>query len=304
MKKFPGLMGGLFRGLANSTRGVFNKLFGMPGSSPARPSYVVPMGGGAMGGKGGAPMMGAAGARGAATTGRFASGARAGQRYYKVGNQFASAAQYKAAGGLGAMGRAGNMMGAASPYMMMGGLALGLGRQFLDNTNSAAGKAMGMGAGILGGAGTGAMLGSMIGPIGTVVGGVVGGLIGGVNSYMNEYVTKEVPKLDKNLVSSIRDQKMGGKTTMTRMADGQIAGGSGSSVILSPKGTFFTDKKDYITASTNNPLNSKGGTSSGNFTINGTLRLDSGNSSMNIDFDKLSASEKQQLVQIVVAGMK
>lgn len=302
MKKFPGLMGGLFRGLANSTKGVFNKLFGMPGSSPARPSYVVPMGGGAMGGKGGAPMMGAAGARGAATTGRFASGARAGQRYYKVGNQFASAAQYKAAGGLGAMGRAGSMMGAASPYMMAGGLALGLGRQFLDNTNSAAGKAMGMGAGILGGAGTGAMLGSMIAPgIGTVVGGVIGGLVGGVNSYMNEYVKKEVPKLsNKNALDQIE------KTQMATVKTGYMADGAvlpNGNVIKTAKGDMYSlAPKDVV--SIGQPGSGGGGTSSGNFTINGTLRLDSGNSSMNIDFDKLSASEKQQLVQIVVAGMK
>ncbi len=309
MKKFPGLMGGLFRGLANSTKGVFNRLFGMPGSSPARPSYVVPMGGGAMGGGAmggrGGPMMGpmgATGARGAATTGKFASGPRAGQRYYQVGGQFASAAQYKAAGGLSAAGRLGNMMGAASPYMMLGGLALGIGRQFLDNTNSAAGKAMGMGAGILGGAGTGAMLGSMIGPVGTLVGGIVGGLIGGVNSYMNEYVTKEVPKMSNDKAISKLDNMTFASNKTGYMADGQIAGGG--SVIFSPAGTYFTDKKDYVTASTNNPLNGNGGTTNGNITVNGTIKLDTGNSSMQVDFEKMSASEKQQWVQIVVAGMK
>ena len=242
-------MGGLFQGLANRTKGVFNRLFGMPGSSPARPSYVVPLGGmGGPGGAGGAGamMMGGAGARGAATTGRFASGPRAGQRFYKVGNQFSTYADYRAAGGLSAAGRFGNMMGAASPYMMLAGLGLGLGRQFLDNTNSAAGKAMGMGAGILGGAGTGAMLGSMIGPVGTLVGGVIGGLVGGVTSYMNEYVTKEVPKLNnKSLISSIKDRRFEGKTTMTRMADGQIPPGQ-DRAILTSAGTYFPNKKDYI----------------------------------------------------------
>lgn len=304
MKKFPGLMSGLFRGLANSTRGVFNKLFGMPGSSPARPSYVVPLGGGgAMGGKGGAMMgPGGAGARGAATTGRFASGSRAGQRYYKVGNQFASASQYKAAGGLGAMGRAGNMMGAASPYMMMGGLALGLGRQFLDNTNSAAGKAMGMGASVLGGAGTGAMLGSMIGPVGTIVGGIVGGLVGGVNSYMNEYVKKEVPKLsNKNALDKIEKTKMASVKT-GYMADGAVL--PNGNVIKTAKGEMYGLAPKDVVSIGQPSSNSGGGTSNGNITVNGTIKLDAGNSSMQVDFDKMNASEKQQWIQIVVAGMK
>jgi hypothetical protein len=297
MKKFPGLMGGLFQRLANNTKGVFNRLFGMPGSSPARPSYVVPLGGG-VGGAGGAGgmMMGPGGARGAATTGRFASGPRAGQRFYKVGNQFSTYANYRAAGGLSAAGRFGNMMGAASPYMMLGGMALGIGRQFLDNTNSAAGKAMGMGAGILGGAGTGAMLGSMIGPVGTLVGGVIGGLIGGVNSYMNEYVEKEVPKLsNKSMLSQLKNTNMASVKT-GYMADGQIAGGG--SVILSPAGTYFTDKKDYITASTNNPLTA-GSTVNRNdtLTFGGTIKLDLGNNrSFELSWDQMTESQKQEFV--------
>jgi len=297
MKKFPGLMGGLFQRLANNTKGVFNRLFGMPGSSPARPSYVVPLGGG-VGGAGGAGgmMMGPGGARGAATTGRFASGPRAGQRFYKVGNQFSTYANYRAAGGLSAAGRFGNMMGAASPYMMLGGMALGIGRQFLDNTNSAAGKAMGMGAGILGGAGTGAMLGSMIGPVGTLVGGVIGGLIGGVNAYMNEYVKKEVPTLsNKGVMSQLDKMKMASVKT-GYMADGQIAGGG--SVILSPAGTYFTDKKDYITASTNNPLTA-GSTVNRNdtLTFGGTIKLDLGNNrSFEMSWDQMTESQKQEFV--------
>jgi len=215
-----------------------------------------------------------------------------------VGNQFSTYANYRAAGGLSAMGRAGNMMGAASPYMMLGGLGLGLGRQFLDNTNSAAGKAMGMGAGILGGAGTGAMLGSMIGPVGTLVGGVIGGLVGGVTSYMNEYVTKEVPKLNnKSLISSIKDRRFEGKTTMTRMADGQIPPGQ-DRAILTSAGTYFPNKKDYITASTNNPLTA-GSTVNRNdtLTFGGTIKLDLGNNrSFEMTWDKMTESQKQEFV--------
>ena len=302
LKKFPGLMGGLFQGLANRTKGVFNRLFGMPGSSPARPSYVVPLsGGGAMGGAGG-PMMGPGGARGAATTGRFASGPRAGQRFYKVGNQFSTYANYRAAGGLSAMGRAGNMMGAASPYMMLGGLALGIGRQFLDNTNSTAGKAMGMGAGILGGAGTGAMLGSMIGPVGTLVGGVVGGLIGGVNSYMNEYVKKEVPSLsNKGVMSQLDKMKMASVKT-GYMADGQLPPGQ-DRAILTPARTYFPDKRDYITTSINDPL-APGNSVNRNdtLTFGGTIKLDLGNNrSFEMQWDQLTAAQKQEFAVGVLA---
>ena len=292
LKKFPGVMQGVMKGagsiiqnIANKSTGFLNRLMGVPGSSPARPSYVVPVGGGMGGGTG----KGVNNPLTSLTGGRSTMGRR-GLIKMMGNNKFSK----------GLMG-AGGFMGKASIPAMLVGAGLGIGRQFLDNTNSAAGKAMGMGAGILGGAGTGAMLGSMIGPIGTVVGGVIGGLVGGVNSYMNEYVKKEVPKLsNKNALDQIE------KTQMATVKTGYMADGAvlpNGNVIKTAKGDMYSlAPKDVV--SIGQPGSGGGGTSSGNFTINGTLRLDSGNSSMNIDFDKLSASEKQHLVQIVVAGMK
>ncbi len=116
------------------------------------------------------------------------------------------------------------------------------------------------------------------------------------------YVKKEVPKLsNKNALDKIEKTKMASVKT-GYMADGAVL--PNGNVIKTAKGDMYSLAPKDVVSIGQPGSNSGGGTSSGNFTINGTLRLDSGNSSMNIDFDKLSASEKQQLVQIVVAGMK
>lgn len=73
--------------------------------------------------------------------------------------------------------KASNMIGKASPYAMVGGLALSAG-QAMAGEDSKAGRAMGVGSTMLGGASMGAMLGSVVPGVGNVVGAIIGGVGG------------------------------------------------------------------------------------------------------------------------------
>ena len=72
---------------------------------------------------------------------------------------------------------ASNLMGKASPYAMVAGLALGAGAQ-AAGTETGLGRGLNVGATVLSGASTGAMLGSVIPGVGNVVGALVGGVGG------------------------------------------------------------------------------------------------------------------------------
>ena len=85
------------------------------------------------------------------------------------------------------------------------------------------------------------------------------------------------------------------------MADGQIA--PGGAIIKSSRGTFFTDKKDYITASTNNPL-AGGGGGNVNVNISGTINLSGGGTSVSMDGLLKDPVFKAEVTKVVVDGMK
>lgn len=70
---------------------------------------------------------------------------------------------------------------------LLGGLALDVGRGFLDDPDGNLGKGMGVGASALEWGGTGAMIGSLIAPgIGTAIGAALGGIGGGLYGMYSE----------------------------------------------------------------------------------------------------------------------
>lgn len=86
----------------------------------------------------------------------------------------------------GKLAKFGRFAGKASPYAMIGGLALDYGAEKAKEAGKE-GLATGLSTagGALSGAATGAMLGSIIPGVGTAIGAIAGGLIGGISSYMS-----------------------------------------------------------------------------------------------------------------------
>lgn len=80
-------------------------------------------------------------------------------------------------GGTSAMTKFGRFAGNASPYAMIGGMALQMGSSAVGE-ETGLGRTMNVAGGALGWAGTGAMLGSVVPVIGTAVGAIVGGVGG------------------------------------------------------------------------------------------------------------------------------
>lgn len=75
------------------------------------------------------------------------------------------------------MAKASNVVGKASPYAMIGGLAMGAAQSYTEE-GSGLNRSLGVGSTVLGGASMGAMLGSVIPGVGNVVGAIVGGVGG------------------------------------------------------------------------------------------------------------------------------
>lgn len=73
--------------------------------------------------------------------------------------------------------RASNVVGKASPYAMVGGLAMGAAQSYTEE-GSGLNRGLGIGSTVLGGASMGAMLGSVVPGVGNVVGAIVGGVGG------------------------------------------------------------------------------------------------------------------------------
>jgi len=175
------------------------------------------------------------------------------------------------------------------------GAGLDIGRSFMDDPDTGLGKAMGIGSS----AAMGAAIGSVIPFIGTAVGGLIGGIYGAVTEFSKK-TTKDIDTSKINSeVSSITSRSVGGASTS--LADGQIAPGSGA-VISTKKGTFFPDKKDYITTSTNNPLAGGGGGETKEVSVGGTIKLDAGGANV---MDLMKDSEfRREVVKIVANGFK
>ena len=101
---------------------------------------------------------------------------------------------YQRYGMAGKLSQLGGVLGKASPYAAIGGLALTAGAGMMKE-GSGGQKAMELGGSALSGAGTGAMLGSMIMPgVGTAVGAVVGG-VGSIMWTLYDQTQREKEKL-------------------------------------------------------------------------------------------------------------
>lgn len=224
LRLLHGSLGNGFRGTASSIIGGYN---GMTAAAQryAAASGAASMGGYAAGRYGMMGMMGpgtnmkmmqmmgygaasklgvnAAGRYFNKSTGRLVSNA-VGERY--MGMTYGRGGGML--GGTSAMTKFGRFAGNASPYAMIGGMALQMGASAVgEDTN--AGKAMNYTGSALGMAGTGAMIGSMIAPgIGTAVGAVIGGAGGLLMTYFS-YLDKEKQKIDslKDEVNSTNREK-------------------------------------------------------------------------------------------------
>ena len=92
----------------------------------------------------------------------------------------------KNTGPMGKLAKFGKFAGKASPYALLGGLALDYGAEKASEAgNKNLSTGLSVTSGVLSGAGTGAMIGSVIPGIGTAIGAGVGGLIGGIGSYFS-----------------------------------------------------------------------------------------------------------------------
>lgn len=268
-------LGLLFRKQIMGMFGGIGGMFGKRGSSPANPMFVSDTGGG-MGGLGSR-----IGRRGLARSGT---------------RMVAKVFGRKAASGIG-----GRLMGGLTKGIARGGplallgAGLDIGRSFMDDPDTGFGKALGIGSS----AAYGASIGAMLGPIGAAVGGLVGGIYGAVKEFSKKTTEDIDTSKISSEVSSITSRSVGGATTS--LADGQIAPGSGA-VISTKKGTFFPDRKDYITTSTNNPLAGGGGGETKEVGVSGTIKLDAGG--VNV-MDLMKDSEfRREVVKIVANGFK
>ena len=268
-------LGLLFRKQIMGMFGGIGGMFGKRGSSPANPMFVSDTGGG-MGGLGSR-----IGRRGLARSGT---------------RMVAKVFGRRAASGIGGRIMGGLTKGIArgGPLALLGA-GLDIGRSFMDDPDTGFGKALGIGSS----AAYGASIGAMLGPVGAAVGGLIGGIYGAVKEFSKKTTEDIDTSKISSEVSSITRNSVGGAST--RLADGQIAPGSGA-VISTKKGTFFPDKKDYITTSTNNPLAGGGGGETKEVSVSGTIKLDAGGANV---MDLMKDSEfRREVVKIVANGFK
>lgn len=193
LRLLHGSLGNGFRGTASSIIGGYN---GMTAAAQryAAASGAASMGGYASGRYGMMGMMGpgtnmkmmqmmgygaasklgvnAAGRYFNKSTGRLVSNA-VGERY--MGMTYGRGGGML--GGTSAITKFGRFAGNASPYAMIGGMALQMGSSAVGE-ETGLGRTMNVAGGALGWAGTGAMIGSVVPGIGTAVGAIVGGVGG------------------------------------------------------------------------------------------------------------------------------
>lgn len=201
----------------------------------------------------------------------------------------------------GTMARLGTGMAKGGPLALLG-VGAEVGRMFMDDPDTMGGKALGVLGTTASDAAMGMMIGSIIPGIGTAIGGIIGGIVGFGRSMYREMNTKG--KGDYSMGAAKAD--IGGSKLVSSgssyMGDGQIS--PGGAVIKSSRGTFFTDKKDYVTTSTNNPL-SGGGGGSMSVNISGTINLSSGGgNSISLDGLMNDPVFKSEITKIVVNNMK
>lgn len=336
--KFPAILRGAISMLTGGLRGI-GSMFGGGGrgSSPMNPMFVQMAGGmGGMGGpmdmmgmgmpgsryklgfggrmlKGMGNMLGGRrtmlgrGFRGLAArsmgyTGGFMKGGVAGASKLFGRSAMGAAGRAGVGGGaaLGIGGRLARGMGAGGPLALLG-VGAEVGRMFMDDPDSTMGKTLGVLGTTASDAATGMMIGSLLGPLGTAVGGIIGGIVGFGRSMYREITTKGKSDFDMGgAMSNISKNQLATAGT-SYMGDGQIS--PGGAVIKSSRGTFFTDKKDYITASTNNPL-AGGGGGNVNVNISGTINLSGGGTSVSMDGLLKDPVFKAEVTKVVIEGMK
>jgi TP901 family phage tail tape measure protein len=196
LRLLHGSLGSGFRGTASSIIGGYN------GMTAAAQRYAAASGMAGMAGMGGyaAGRYGMMGMMGPATNMRMMQmmgygaasrlGVNAAGRYFNkstgrlvsnaVGERYTAMTYGRGGGMLGgtsAMTKFGRFAGNASPYAMIGGMALQMGSSAVGE-ETGLGRTMNVAGGALGWAGTGAMLGSVVPGIGTAVGAIVGGVGG------------------------------------------------------------------------------------------------------------------------------
>lgn len=206
-KNLPGGLGGLIAvgGAVSLTKMIIGMVKGERGS-PNNPTHVVVEGGGGLGNSGGGidnPFEGVTEEK-----------TKSGKTVYRDKKTGKFTAKPKVPGGASSVGgsskwaKMAKIGGKLSKFSSLGGIAAGLGLDYLsekasESGNKDAATALDVSSGALTGAGYGAMIGSIIPGAGNVVGGAVGGLAGGLYSYFNrpediptqkDYVLKSLPE--------------------------------------------------------------------------------------------------------------
>jgi hypothetical protein len=285
--KFPGILKGAFSMLTGGIKGMFSMFTKARGSTPMNPMFVANVGGGGMGGPGGGGGMGGL-TGGKSTFGRRQMlkmfGKKGSKNLLGFGSKLGKG--FKAFTGLG-----------------MAGLAMDIGRSFLENPNSDAGKALGIGGTMLGDAGTGAMIGSVIPGVGTLIGSLIGGVVGLGRGMYNEFSEHLLGEYDlKGKIKPHMSMGLGGASVAT-MADGTVD--PKGNVIATKSGELWnTSPGDYIHVSRPNGAGSAGGSSNMNLRIDGTLKLDSNGTTVDasrIINDPIFVSE---LTRVITKTMK
>lgn len=165
------------------------------------------------------------------------------------------------------------------------GAGLGIGREFLDDRDSDAGKAMGVGSMAL----SGAAMGMLAGPWGAAVGGLIGAGIGAYQEYGGE---KDSSSSNLNIPSNGIHQDF-----ISRPGEKAIGFSSADTLIGMKKGggiDNFVQKNE--TKSTNSSVNF-----SAPLKIEGTIKLDLGGKVVDMPLDNpLFVRELSQLLQVEI----
>jgi hypothetical protein len=250
--------------------GLAKQLFGR--GSIGNPMYTVSLNGGGMG-------------MGGLTGGRSTAGRRGLIRMF--GNNRFSKGLQGMGRGFGGIGRgAGGLLrglGAGAMGLGLAGLAMDVGRGFLDDPDSAFGKGLGVGSAAAMGAG----VGSLLGPVGTLAGGLIGAIYGAYKEFNKRSESMIDQKGLSTNLSAITNRSIGGATSM--MGDVGIAP-NGGPIVASPKeGKLFQGtKNDGVemspragvprAANSKDVISTVGGGSTGgsnniNLTVNGSIEL-------------------------------
>jgi len=206
--------------------------------------------------------------------------------------------------GLGGMFRGGGLLrglGGAAMGLGIAGLAMDVGRSFLDDPDSAFGKGLGVGSAAAMGAG----LGSMLGPVGTLAGGLLGAIYGAYKEFSKKSESMIDQKGLSNSMSAIASRSVGGATTT--MGDGLVTIDQNDKALIvgtsKQKNATLAESVNAIAAKNNGGGGggSTGGSNNINLTVNGSIEL----KGRGKNFENLleNAEFRRMITSIVISEM-